>query len=131
MAFWDWLTGNNTEKRNNVKIAEVKKELQFMTREQRINKLRKLKSNGYYPFDKANAISDIYGCDYELTTDFLIYYLLFMNDDIRNEVEVDVDIVDPNAVSLEEVDGLIIGKEKSPVVNCQFVLFVFPELSCP
>lgn len=88
MGFIDWLTGNSTAKRNNVKIAKVKRELQFMTKDQKIRKLRGFHGNLYTRTD-FEVIDDIYACDYDLTTDFLIYYLLFMNDDIRNEVEVE------------------------------------------
>jgi len=113
MGIFDWLTGNSTAKRNNVKVARMKKELQLMTRKQRVERLRKMKNSGYYSSQSARSIGNIYDHDMDLTTDFILYYLLFMNDDIREEAEMvepmveqeepTIGIEEPVSVSSEEV----------------------------
>jgi hypothetical protein len=113
MGFLDWLTGNSVAKRNNVKIARIKKELNLMTRDQRIARLRKMKKGGYYPSESALAIEDIYDYGMEMTSDFILYYLLYMNEDIRGEVEMgeSVEEVMTEEVMTEEVSTDQVAEE--------------------
>lgn len=101
MGLLSWLTGNSQSKKNNSKIAMVKKELQFMTMRQKIDRLRKMKKNGYYPSRRALDIGDIYDCDFDLASDFLIYYFLFTDDNVRDEVEMEAS--EPEVAQVEEV----------------------------
>jgi hypothetical protein len=89
MAFFG-LFGNGTQKRNKVKIERARADIQLMTREKRVAKLREIKKNGYYSSSQVGDIRDIYDCNRDLASDFLIYYLLFMDEDIRSESESDM-----------------------------------------
>jgi hypothetical protein len=68
---------------------------------QKTDRLRKMKRNGYYPSKKALDIGNIYDCDFDLASDFLIYYFLFTDDNIRDEVEMEVS--EPELAQMEEV----------------------------
>ena len=71
MGFWGWLKGNNAIKRNNIKIARIKKEISFMTRNQKLDKLRDLKKNEYYTDGDFSSIEDIHDYPTDLNSDFI------------------------------------------------------------
>ena len=85
MGFWDFLTGNKIRKCNNEKISRIKKELLLMTKSQKVSIL-----SGREPlnFDiLSKMIVDIYECDSHLSSDFLTYYLISTDEDIKEEIK--------------------------------------------
>ncbi len=86
MGFWDFLTGNKVKESNGIKIARVKKEMQFMSREQKVDKLKKLPKN-LYTKTIFESIGDIYEYSINLSFDFIMFYLIFSDESIREEVE--------------------------------------------
>jgi len=89
MGFWDWLTGSKAKRSNNERIARVKKEIQLLPKDQRIKKLREM-DEIIYAKSRFEAISldEIYECDFELTSEFLLYYFLYMDEEIRSKAEI-------------------------------------------
>ena len=91
MGFWDWLPGNSIRQNNCEKIARAKKELLFMPTSQKIQKLKEISIK---PAIKARlkknlSENDIYECEEDLSSEFLIYYFIFNDKSIRLETEID------------------------------------------
>ncbi|HUW43993.1 MAG TPA: hypothetical protein VMV95_03480 [Bacillota bacterium] len=89
MGFWEFLTGNKIKRSNSEKIARIKKEIQLLPKAGRIQKLREM-DEIIYAKSRFDAISldEIYECDFELSSEFLIYYFLYMDEEIRSKAEI-------------------------------------------